>query len=86
MSASGSETFDTRPALAIGQPIAADETSAFHAWGDAVRGASSVLMEASRLTGDDPEVSPDSRLGALLAGLRDLEARLRSEGVSSQLR
>jgi hypothetical protein len=56
--------------------VPVEEATALIAWREAVQGARTVLLEASRLAACGAEGGSDARLGAVLAGLRDLEVRI----------
>jgi hypothetical protein len=81
MSASGSGRYGSGTGLPVGQAVPIEEASALIAWREAVQGARSVFLEASRLFESGSE-------RAVLDGLHDLEAqidgRLRSPAPGSQ--
>jgi hypothetical protein len=69
MSASGSGLDGSVIGLSAGEALPVVESSALIAWREAVQGARSVLLEASRLFESGTE-------GAVLDGLHDLEAQI----------
>ncbi len=69
MSASGTGLDGSGIGLPVGEAFPAMESSALIAWREAVQGARSVLLEASRLFASGSEA-------AVLDGLHDLESQI----------
>lgn len=78
MSVSGSGRYSPGYGPPGERPVPVDEASALIAWREAVRGARSVLLEAARILDGGSRDCSDARLGAVLAGLRDLEFQIAS--------
>lgn len=60
---------------AVGELAPLEEASALLAWQETVRRARAALIEASQLSGASG-AAMESRLGQVLAGMRDLESKL----------